>query len=149
MKWLYVLGVLGLVGCSDPAPSVPLQPPLIAEVYREFLTNCSGVTITETVSQAIAYSTCVGYARGIADGHQITVDGMARILSNKDTDRVRLWCVPPSTTNEIMMGVVVSWIDNNPQEYIALMDKFDGITAATAVIVKALGTAPEFKADKC
>jgi hypothetical protein len=124
-------------------------PPLIAEVYREFLTNCSGVTITEPVSQAIAYGTCVGYARGIADGHQITVDGMAKMMPGKDTGRVRLWCVPPSTTNETLMSVVVLWIDANPKEYAVLSSRFDGITAATAVIVKALGTAAEFRAAKC
>lgn len=139
-----------LVGCgNDPVPPPPLKERLVEPIYQRFLTACSGVTITDGTSQAIAYGTCVGYTRGFADGHQVTIAGIQRGSLEVDVQRARLWCIPPSTTNVTVMEVVVSWIAQHPADFEKLMSQFDGINAATAVIVRALGTSVDFSAAGC
>lgn len=139
-----------LVACGKKAdPVVSPKEQLIQPIYQQFLTSCSGVVITDVTSQAIAYGTCMGYARGFADGHQVTIDGIQRGSLNVDVQRARLWCIPPSTTNVVVMEVVVSWISQYPEEYHQLMNQFNGINAATAVIVRALGTSRDFDSQRC
>lgn len=147
-----VMAVGTLVACSPnttPPPAQQPAPQLIQPVYQRFLTACSGVTITEETSQAIAYGTCVGYTRGFADGHQVTVEGIRRGGFGAEAQTARLWCIPPSTPNSTVMAVVVDWIAQHPQDFDNIMSQFDGINAATAVIVKALVTSVDFHKSRC
>lgn len=145
---LMSISILAACG-KEPTQPVQVKERLVEPIYQRFLTACSGVTITDGTSQAIAYGTCVGYTRGFADGHQVTVAGIQRVGLEVDVQRVRLWCIPPATTNVTVMEVVVSWIAQHPTEFEKLMSQFDGINAATAVIVRALGTSVDFSAEGC
>ena len=151
----YLVGVVlcgMLVACGDkvPAPSAPVESQLVSPVYQRFLTACSGITITDATSQSIAYGVCMGYVRGFADGHQVTVDTIQRAnQTSTDIPVIRLWCIPPSTTNSEVMKVVVQWIATYPSTHDDIMRQFNGINAATAVVVKSLMSSTEFNPDKC
>ena len=151
MRWImYALIALSTLTACGPAPApTPAAPALVSPVFIRFLTACSGVTITDVTSQAIAYGTCVGYARGFVDGHQVTIEGIRRSGNEESAYAARLWCVPPSTTNSVVMEVVVAWVNQHPQEYESIMGQFNGINAATAVIVKAMVTSVDFHKSKC
>lgn len=149
-----ILAATLLVACGQKVEDA--RPPvigdsmvLVAPMFQQFLTACSGVTITGVTSQAIAYGACMGYARGFADGHQVTIDGIIRMGPSPSVQQARLWCIPPSTTNETVMRAVVSWISEHPSEYDMFMQKFNGINAATSIIVRALVSNVAFDPSKC
>ena len=144
-----IIAALMLVACSKPVEPILPKEELIQPIYQRFLTACSGVIITDIPSQAVAYGTCMGYARGFADGHQVTIDGIQRGALDIDVQRARLWCIPPSTTNAVVMETIVAWISQYPNDFNKIMTQFNGINAATAVIVRALGTSMEFDSKKC
>jgi predicted oxidoreductase len=83
------------------------------------------------------------------DGHQVTIEGIRRSGNEESASAARLWCVPPSTTNSTVMEVVVAWVNQHPNDYESIMGQFNGINAATAVIVKAMVTSVDFHKSKC
>ena len=105
---------------------------------KHFLEQCSSIAIYDATTNSFAYGVCLGYIRGLVEGHQITVELHAR--SNKGTVVAgqRLWCVPGTTTNDKVMRVVLMWVENNPVEFNVLMEQFVGINAATTIIIKSV-----------
>lgn len=114
---------------SQELPDVPV---------RMFMERCSGVVVTNAVTNTFAYGVCLGYVRGIVDGHQLTVGTMKRNLHGGGTTVAQLWCMPPKTTNDVLMGVIFSWVHAHPEDVHYLLSRQPSTTGATSIITSAI-----------
>jgi hypothetical protein len=104
---------------------------------RQFLQQCSNIEVHDATTNSFAYGVCLGYARGLVEGHQVTVE-LERLTSTTPSHKPRqLWCVPPNATGATLMQTILVWIERNPVRYKELMTRFVGTNAAAAVIFAA------------
>jgi hypothetical protein len=93
---------------------------------KHFLEQCSDIGIVDATSYSFAYGHCLSYTRGVVVGYSLTKVS------------AKLWCVPPGTTSEALTRTILAWVELNTDRFNALMSKFPGTNAATAVIIAAL-----------
>jgi hypothetical protein len=99
---------------------------------RHFLEQCSNITVYDATTTSFARGVCMGYTRGLVEGHQI-----ATRMNQKPT-KSPVWCLPPKINSATLMQVVDDWINTHPSQYSRIMDIFTDTNAATAVILAAV-----------
>lgn len=90
-------------------------PPL-AEAKKmdtDFIQLCSDLTIKDKDDYNVAVSACMGYIRGVADSHRLTVD----VISEKHNDVKKVWCVPLKESDGKMFINIVNLIESNYEYY--------------------------------
>lgn len=126
-----------LIGRSDQS----VTHAAITTNSLKFLELCTGVhmqvkdgDMKESAVNVLAISNCLGRTRGFVDGHQMTVE-----MNRQAGKSVRaLWCVPQSVDDRQLLETVLTWTDNEQAQFKELEMSYTGMTAAFAVIIRAV-----------
>jgi hypothetical protein len=133
------------VSCSTAIGQQPTAD--FSPAVKHFLTNCSGVPVSDADTEAVAFISCMTRMRGVVDGHMLSMylyhEQRAAVEKSGAKPNIRikaLWCIPPNTQTPQAFVSILNWIDANPSHVKTITT---GITnpaeAALTIIVAALG----------
>jgi hypothetical protein len=105
-----------------------------ADNQQQFLGLCTGLTARDSDTLLLERLSCMARIRGYADGHTMTV----QFAASRGKYVPKLWCIPPTTTDQQVLSNVLGWVDRNPKQFTELTTKYPNITGAMAVITVAL-----------
>lgn len=151
LAWWGVLGaVVGVASLLNQTSAslmethhnLPDSPPSTLPNSLRFIELCTGVRLeTETAKSRpsdvnmIAISNCLGRTRGYVDGHQMTMELNKAIGIQGGR---RMWCVTQDVEDKDVLEAVMAWSDANPKEFAELTKQYNGLTASTAITMRAV-----------
>lgn len=109
-------------------------------ISDSFISDCSGVYLTNQAAYHVATANCMGRIGGFVAGHSMTAELNKMYVSDSGhtLDLPAMWCVPPEVSDVVLMQTTIDWVKSNANEHARITSEYQGVTGALIIATKAI-----------